>query len=293
MVLSLLFVEKMVKVSIVQMKSSVNKDENLMFSLEQIKEAAKKKVEIICFPEFQMAFSPNSQTSKELFSISEPVDNNFIKELRKSAKENNIFIIGTIYERSTVGSDSDKSVNKKKNIDNPYCVYDTAVFINNKGILVSQYRKLHLYDALNFQESKKLLSGNNLFSPVDSPLGKLGILICYDLRFPELSRILAIEGSNALIAPSGWVQGTMKEDHWLTMCKARAIENGVYLIAPNQVGNIFCGRSLIIDPFGIVILDMGAKEGMEIIDLDIERINSVRNDLPLLKNRRTDLYDLR
>ena len=137
------------------------------------------------------------------------------------------------------------------------------------------------------------MAGNKLFTPVDSPLGKLGVLVCYDLRFPELSRLMAIEGSNALMAPSGWVQGTMKEDHWLTMCKARSIENGVYLIAPNQVGNIFCGRSLIIDPFGIVIFDMGNKEGMEIIDLDIERINLVRNDLPLLKNRRTDLYDLR
>lgn len=284
----------MVKVSIVQMKSSVNKDDNLTFSLEQIKEARKKKVQIICFPEFQMAFSPNSQTSKELFSISESVEGNFIKELRKSAKENDICIVGTIYERSTMDSDKfDKSIDKKKNIDNQYCVYDTAVFINNKGALISQYRKLHLYDALSFQESKKLLAGDKLFSPVDSPLGKLGILVCYDLRFPELSRILAIEGSNALIAPSGWVQGTLKEDHWLTMCKARAIENGVYLIAPNQVGNIFCGRSLIIDPFGIVILDMGAKEGIEVIDLDIGRINTVRNDLPLLKNRRADLYDLR
>ena len=137
------------------------------------------------------------------------------------------------------------------------------------------------------------MAGNKLFTPVGSPLGKLGVLVCYDLRFPELSRLMAIEGSNALMAPSGWVQGTMKEDHWLTMCKARSIENGVYLIAPNQVGNIFCGRSLVIDPFGIVIFDMGNKEGMEIIDLDIERINLVRNDLPLLKNRRTDLYDLR
>jgi predicted amidohydrolase len=77
------------------------------------------------------------------------------------------------------------------------------------------------------------------------------------------------------------------------MCKARSIENGVYLIAPNQVGNIFCGHSLIVDPFGVVILDMGAREGVEIIDLDLGRIDLVRNDLPLLKNRRADLYNLR
>jgi deaminated glutathione amidase len=278
----------MVKVAIVQMKSSVNKDKNLAFSLEMIKEAQRKKAQIICFPEFQMAFSPNSQTSRELFSISESVTGNFTKELCNSAKANDISIIGTIYERST--TDSDKPT--KKDVDNQYCVYDTALFINNKGVLVTRYRKLHLYDALGFKESEKLLAGDKLFSPVDSPLGKLGIMVCYDLRFPELSRILTIGGSNTLVSPSGWVQGTMKEDHWLTMCKARSIENGVYLIAPNQVGNVFCGRSLVIDPFGIVILDMGAKEGLEIIDLDLDRIKLVRNDLPLLKNRRTDLYNL-
>jgi predicted amidohydrolase len=286
----------MVKVAIVQMKSSVDKEENLTFSLEQIKKAGNEKAQIICFPEFQMAFSPTSQSSKELFSISESVEGNFVKELCKSAKENDVYVVGTIYERSSnIDSDKlNKSLNEKKNVnDQQYCVYDTAVFINDKGILISSYRKLHLYDALNFQESKKLLAGNKLFTPIDSPLGTIGLLVCYDLRFPELSRLLSVEGSNALIAPSAWVQGTMKEDHWLTMCKARSLENGVYLIAPNQVGNIYCGRSLVVDPFGIVILDMGNKEGMEIVDLDVDRINLIRKDLPLLKNRRTDLYNLR
>jgi predicted amidohydrolase len=167
-----------------------------------------------------------------------------------------------------------------------------VVLINEQGKLISYYRKLHLYDALGFKESTKLLAGSKLFSPVISPLGKLGTLVCYDLRFPELSRILAIKGSNALIAPSGWVQGKMKEDHWLIMCRARAIENGVYLIAPNQIGNIFCGRSLVVDPFGVVVMDMGNIEGFEIVDLDLSRIDVVRKSLPLLKNRRKDLYHI-
>ena len=84
----------------------------------------------------------------------------------------------------------------------------------------------------------------------------------------------------------------MKEDHWLIMCKARAIENGVYLIAPNQIGNIFCGRSLVVDPFGVVVLDMGNKEGFDIVDIDLDRINLIRKSLPLLKNRRQDLYKI-
>src|SRR5919112_4643182 len=126
----------MVGVAIVQMKSSVNKDENLKFSLDQIKEARKKKAQIICFPEFQMAFSPNSQPTKELFSISELVDGDFVTALSKSAKENNVFVLGTIYERSTIKSNIiNKPFKNKENIDDQYCVYDTAIFINNNGVL--------------------------------------------------------------------------------------------------------------------------------------------------------------
>lgn len=284
----------MVKVSIVQMMSSQDKEKNLQYSLEQINQSARNSAKIICFPEFQMAFSPSSQTSEELFSISEFIDGRFVSELKKSAKDNNIFVVASIYERATQKDivSSKERGRKRKSVKDSFRVFDTVVLINNQGKLVSSYRKLHLYDALGFRESSKLMAGNKLFAPVISPLGKIGALVCYDLRFPELSRILTLKGSLSLIAPSGWVQGTMKEDHWLIMCKARAIENGVYLIAPNQIGNIFCGRSLIVDPFGVVIADMGNKEGFEIIDLDLDRINSTRNNLPLLKNRRKDLYKL-
>jgi predicted amidohydrolase len=279
------------------MKSSSDKEENLAFSLEQIEKSARKKAKIVCFPEFQMSFSPPSQSSKELFSISESLNGNFVEQLKKSAKENNIFIVGSIYEHTNLVSNNTKQKKEEEKKEgkinkNSYRVYDTVVLINEQGKLISYYRKLHLYDALGFKESTKLLAGSKLFSPVISPLGKLGTLVCYDLRFPELSRILAIKGSNALIAPSGWVQGTMKEDHWLIMCRARAIENGVYLIAPNQIGNIFCGRSLVVDPFGVVVMDMGNTEGFEIVDLDLSRIDVVRKSLPLLKDRRNDLYHI-
>lgn len=282
----------MVRVSVVQMNSSVNKEENLLYSLEQIKESSKKKAGIVCFPEFQMAFSPFTQSSDELYFNSETIRGNFVKNLQKCAKENNIFVVGSFFEQSNSKLLNKSDEKNKKKLDTKYRVYDTVILINNNGRLASYYRKLHLYDALGFKESEKLVAGNKLFSPVISPLGKLGTLICYDLRFPEVSRLLTIKGSNVLVAPSGWVQGTMKEDHWMTMCKARAIENGVYVIAPNQVGNIFCGRSLIVDPFGVVVLDMGNKEGMEVVDLDLNRIDLIRKTLPLIKNRRNDLYSI-
>jgi predicted amidohydrolase len=82
----------------------------------------------------------------------------------------------------------------------------------------------------------------------------------------------------------------MKEEHWVTLLKARSIENGLYMVAPDQVGHIFSGRSMVIDPFGSVILDMGNREGMEVVDIDISRVRSIRKSLPLLKNRRKDVY---
>jgi deaminated glutathione amidase len=264
-------------VAIVQMRSSEDKMENLELSVGFIREAAKKKSNLICFPEFQMAYSPVSQPANQLSEIAESVnDGNFITTLRKAAKVNKISIISTIYEKSNSGFDNR--------------VYDTVVLIDNKGEISSVYRKLHLYDALGFKESDRMMAGNMIEKPAKTSVGNIGLMICYDIRFPEMSRILTVKGANVLVSPSAWVHGVMKEEHWQTLLKARAIENGLYIIAPDQVGNIFSGRSMAVDPFGVVLLDMGNREGMEVVEIDKSRVQKVREMLPLLKNRRTDVY---
>jgi predicted amidohydrolase len=164
--------------------------------------------------------------------------------------------------------------------------------ISPAGKVSSVYRKLHLFDALGFKESAKLVPGKSIPKPAKTSVGRLGLLICYDLRFPEMSRILTVKGAEVLVAPSAWVAGEMKEEHWQTMIKARAIENGSYVIAPDQVGNIFCGRSMAVDPFGVVLVDMAQREGVEVVDIDKSRVQQVRKSLPLLKNRRLDIYKL-
>jgi predicted amidohydrolase len=264
------------KIAVVQMCSSEDKQENLKKSIDFIDEAASKNAHLVCFPEFQMAFSPSSQSPSQLAAIAETVKGNFVLTLATTAKKNRIGVVVTIYEKSS----------------KPPHVYDTAVIISQSGTITSVYRKLHLYDALGYKESTKLLPGKSIVKPAKTPAGNLGVLICYDLRFPELSRLLTIKGADALVAPSAWVAGDMKEEHWLTMIKARAIENGSYVIAPNQVGNIYCGKSMVVDPFGVLLLDMGQREGMEMVDIDKARIQQVRRSLPLLKNRRTDIYRL-
>lgn len=268
--------EKSHRVAIVQMKSSTDKEENLRLSLDFVKEGARRKARLICFPEFQMAFSSAKQSSKQLADIAESAKNGkFIMKLCSAARSCNIDVVATIYEKS------EQSVKR---------VYDTAVLINSKGKIISLYRKVHLYDALGFKESIKLMAGNCIEPPSPTSTGTIGLMICYDIRFPEISRILAVQGAEILAAPSAWIQGVMKEEHWVTLLKARSIENGLYMVAPDQVGNIFSGRSMVIDPFGSVILDMGNREGMEVVEIDISRVQSVRKSLPLLKNRRNDVY---
>ncbi|HEU4448222.1 MAG TPA: carbon-nitrogen hydrolase family protein [Nitrososphaeraceae archaeon] len=265
-------------VALVQMRSSENKEENLKASVDFISRAADRKASLICFPEFQMAFSPLKQSPKDLANnVAEYIDGgNFVSTLCRSAKKNKIGVIATVYER-----------NKNKN---EFKVYDTAVIINNKGQITSVYRKLHLYNALGFRESDKLIQGNVIEKPVSTSVGNIGLMICYDIRFPEMSRILTVNGADILVVPSAWVYGIMKEDHWRTMIMARAIENGSYIIAPDQVGNIFSGRSMVADPFGTVLLDMGDKQGMDVVEIDKSRVMKVRESLPLLKNRRLDIY---
>jgi predicted amidohydrolase len=277
------------RVALVQMKSSEDKDKNLKLSISLIKEAAEKKANLICFPEFQMAFSPTNQSAKQLAKLAESInDGTFLSKLCTAAKQNKINVLATIYEKGNGGKNNNNNNRHQSYTNNR--VYDTAVMINNKGTISSIYRKLHLYDALGFKESNRMMPGSIIEKPVKTSAGNIGLMICYDIRFPEMSRILTVNGADILAAPSAWVHGLMKEEHWQTMLKARAIENGLYMLAPDQVGNIYSGRSMIVDPFGVVMIDMGNREGIEVVEIDISQVQKVRESLPLLKNRRTDVY---
>jgi deaminated glutathione amidase len=264
----------MTKIALAQVKSSTVKQHNLQAALGLIKDTKSKGAELIAFPEFLMAFSPTSQSAKELAELAESVDGPFVNSLRDAARAAVISVVGTIYETCSLANR----------------VYDTAVWIDAAGQLVSVYRKLHLYDAFGFKESDKFHPGEDIAQPVKSGENCFGMMICYDLRFPELARLLTLAGANVIVAPSGWIQGDLKLEHWQTMNKARALENGCYLIAPGQVGNIYIGHSMVVDPLGRTIVDLGDKEGFEVVNLDLKLVAETREKLPLIKNRRTDVY---
>jgi len=262
------------RAAIVQFKASTNKETNLKKILNYISKAAQNKATLVAFPEFMMFYTDSSQTPKQLASLAETISGNFVTTIANTAKENHIQVIGSFYEKST-----------KKNR-----VYDTSFVIDKSGKVISTYRKIHLYDALGFRESDKMIAGSKITKPVKTSVGKVGLMICYALRFPEMSRSLAVAGSEVLVAPSAWVKGDMKEEHWLTINKTRAIENGCYVIAPDQVGNIYCGRSIVVDPYGKILLDMKKRQGIGYVNIELKKIKQVRKVLPLLKNRRTDVY---
>jgi len=262
------------KVAIVQFKASIQKEINLKKIIDYIIQAAENNATLIAFPEFMMFYTNSSQTSRQLANLAEKINGNFVNTIAKIAKENHIQVVGSFYEKS-----------KKRNR-----VYDTSFVIDKSGKVISTYRKIHLYDALGFKESNKMIRGSKIAKPVKTTIGKIGMMICYDLRFPEMSRTLAAAGSEILIVPSAWVKGNMKEEHWITINKTRAIENGCYVIAPDQVGNIYCGRSIVIDPYGKVLLDMKKKQGIGYVDIKLKNLKQIRKILPLLKNRRSDIY---
>ncbi|CAE6492215.1 MAG: carbon-nitrogen hydrolase family protein [Candidatus Nitrosotenuis sp.] len=262
------------KVAVVQFRASTDKQKNLQRILNYVKESAHKGANLCAFPEFMMFYTTAKQSPAELAELAEPINGNFVNSIASEARKHSITVVGTLYEKS-----------KKKTR-----VYDTSFIISPSGKLLSSYRKIHLYDALGFRESDKLEPGSKISLPIRTKVGKIGMMICYDLRFPEMSRILALSGSEILVVPSAWVQGEMKEEHWITINKTRAIENGCYVVAPDQVGNIYCGRSLVVDPYGKILLDMKKKQGVGIVDISLDRIKQTRKALPLLQSRRTDIY---
>lgn len=256
------------------MRAETDKKNNLKKILKYISQAANKGSVLCAFPEFMMCYTPSSQSSSDLANIAEKINGEFVSSISEAANQNSIQIVGTLYEKSP-------KTNR---------VYDTSFLIGRNGKMISTYRKIHLYDALGFKESAKLHPGSSIAKPVKTGVGKIGMMICYDLRFPEMSRVLASSGAEILVAPSAWVKGKMKEEHWLTINKTRAIENGCYVISPDQVGNIYCGRSLVVDPYGKILLDMKKKEGVGIVEISLDEVKLVRKKLPLLQNRRIDIY---
>lgn len=162
-----------------------------------------------------------------------------------------------------------------------------SLLIAQGGSLVAEYRKLHLYDAFSYAESDTVAAGSALPPVIEIAGVQVGFATCYDLRFPELFRTLVDGGAQVLALASAWVRGPLKEEHWLTLLRARAIENTAYVVAADQSGKVGIGRSAAFDPAGLQLLDLGAAESaLGTVDIDVARVQEVRRVNPALTNRR-------
>lgn len=167
---------------------------------------------------------------------------------------------------------------------------NTLIAVTPEGGVAARYRKLHLYDAFAYQESKYVTPGPVLPPVVELAGLRVGLVNCYDLRFPELARHLISEGADLISISAAWLAGPRKADHWETLVRARAIENTVWVAAAGSIAENCIGDSLLVDPLGIVKASLGEeREAVAVVDVSAARTQAVRLTLPALDNRRVTL----
>jgi deaminated glutathione amidase len=222
-------------------------------------------------------------SGEQLRSGAEPLDGPAISWARETARELGIDLVaGSIAERQP-GSD---------------VLANTSVHVSPEGDIEAVYRKIHMFDVevdgVVYRESEHEQPGEEIVTSTAANGVELGLSICYDLRFPELYRILAIRGARILVIPSAFTLATTR-DHWETLVRARAIENQAFVIAANQIGEHpphyrSGGRSLIVDPWGVVLAQAPDTVSNIVAELDLERQDQIRSELPALANRRPAAY---
>jgi deaminated glutathione amidase len=222
----------------------------------------------------------HARFSADLRAVAEPLDGPFCRGLADIAIQTGVAVVAGVFESAPDGR-----------------AYNTTVGYDPAGHLAAVYRKIHLFDALGYRESDSVAPGGELVLAELAGL-RVGFMTCYDVRFPELARALAVAGADLLVLPAAWAAGQFKEEHWVTLVRARAIENTVWVAAAGQVPDpserptrapTGVGRSLLVDPMGVVRLDLGPSECIAAGDVDTKETAAIRAALPCLANRREDV----
>ncbi|MEM8722330.1 MAG: carbon-nitrogen hydrolase family protein [Cyanobacteria bacterium P01_G01_bin.39] len=261
----------------VQMTSKPDLAKNLAEAEELIELAARQGAELVCLPENFAFLGKETDKIAQASEIAE-LTKLFLK---KMAQRFQITILGGGFPVPVA--------------DNPDKAYNTAVLVTPDGQQVAHYQKVHLFDVNvpdgnTYQESSTVMAGKEIPAIYESPeLGKLGLSICYDVRFPEFYRYLSRQGADLLFVPAAFTAYTGK-DHWQVLLQARAIENTCYVIAPAQTGNHYerrCthGHAMIIDPWGVILADAGNTPGVAVAEINPHRLQQVRQQMPSLQHR--------
>ena len=267
------------KLALCQMNVIDNKLENIKKAISMISDAS-KKADFIVLPEM---FNCPYSNDKFIEYGEEEDGGHTLNEISKLACENNIYILA--------GSIPEKEDDK---------LFNTSYLFDKCGKIIAKHRKMHLFDIdvkdkITFKESDVLTAGNE-FTLADTEFGKIGIGICYDVRFPELARIMVENGALILFYP-GAFNMTTGPAHWQLLFRSRALDNQVYCVgvapALNEDASYHSyGHSIITNPWGEVLAEADQKEEIIFCEIDLDEIKKVREELPLLKNKRKDLYEV-
>jgi predicted amidohydrolase len=267
------------KVAAVQLNSTADQTRNMAVADRLTRAAAADGAELIVLPEKWTAMG----SEEDLRAGAETLDGVAIEWARAIARELGVDLVaGSILER----------------VPGQQKLANTSVHVDPHGEIKAVYRKVHMFDVevggRSYRESELEQPGEEIVSSQTIDGVELGLSICYDVRFPELYRILAVRGARIIALPAAFTLSTTR-DHWEVLVRARAIENQAFVIAANQVGEHPAGqqsggRSLIVDPWGVVLAQAPDSEGHILAELDLERQREIRVRLPSLANRRPSAY---
>lgn len=272
--------KKSFNLAVCQMKVTNDKKANLNRAKTMIDEASQKGSDVVVLPEMFNCPYENSCFPRYAEEGEHGETFRFISDL---AKQNQIYIVaGSIPERDD-GQ-----------------IYNTSFVFDNKGNFIAKHRKMHLFDIeipgeITFRESDTLSAGNTI-TVVETEYCKIGLAVCYDIRFPEMMRLMALQGADILILPAAFNTIT-GPDHWELLMRTRAVDNQIFVAAASPARNENAsykayGHSMIVDPWGNVLSKAGVEEDIIVSKIDLTIVDRVRRKLPLYRHRRTDVYDI-
>ncbi len=231
-------------------------------------EAARRGSDLVIFPELW----DNGYLLEKARDVASPLGGGLFAEVATLSRTLDIHIAGSMLEKRGVG------------------VYDSAAVFSPRSGVLGVYRKIHLFAPMN--EPQFLSPGESPLT-LDPPWGRTSVAICYDLRFPELMRRYAVEGAKVLILPAEWPHPRL--NHWRTLVQARAIEDQMFVLACNCIGEgpndtSYCGHSMVVDPWGDLVCEAGEMETMLTVKIDPDAADGIRAKIPVLADRRTNVY---
>lgn len=258
------------QIAVAQFAAGMDKAANLATARTLIGAAADAGATLVIAPEAAMHdFGPQELA---LAPIAEPIDGEFVSGLAEVASLRHITVVAGMFE--SVEGDRTRA-------------YNTVVAIGPTGELIGSYRKQHLFDAFGWRESDRLVAGDTADRLVfDCGEFRVGVITCYDIRFPELTRALVDDGATLLAVPSAWVAGPSKAHQFRTLATARAIENVCYLAGAVQSPPTYTGESCIIDPYGEIVAELADADGVAVGEVSAKRVIECRERVPSLTNRR-------